>query len=285
MGGGAAGIGAARRLHDAGIDTLLIEARSRLGGRAFTSIEGGYPVDLGCGWFHSAEQNPWPAIAQAQGRAVDKTRPPWQRPSNAAGFPVAEQQEFQRARNAFQERMEHADLTGGDLPTSAFLDPSSRWNPLINATNSYVTGAETGKVSTRDLMAYEDTEENWRAPDGYGTVVAAHGAGLNVAFNCAVEKIDWAGKQTRVQTSAGVIAADRVVVALPSAVLAQRPEIFAPLLPEKTDAAVGLPLGLADKLFPSRSRMRKSSKKKAACSAGKTAPRRRSITCARSGVR
>ena len=259
VGGGAAGIGAARRLHDAGIDTLLIEARSRLGGRAFTSIEGGYPVDLGCGWFHSAEQNPWPSIAQAQGHAVDKTRPPWQRPSNTAGFPVAEQQEFQRARNSFHERMEHADLTGADLPTSIFLDPSSRWNPLINATNIYVTGAEADKVSTRDLMAYEDTEENWRAPDGYGTIVAAHGAGLqaaglqttrlNVAFNCVAEKIDWAGKQTRVQTSAGVIEADRIVVALPSAVLAQRPEIFAPLLPDKTEAAIGLPLGLADKLF------------------------------------
>jgi monoamine oxidase len=36
---------------------------------------------------------------------------------------------------------------------------------------------------------------------------------------------------------------------LPSQVIAERPELFSPLLPEKTDAAAGLPLGLADKLY------------------------------------
>ena len=36
IGGGAAGIAAGRRLRAAGIDCLLIEARPRLGGRAWT---------------------------------------------------------------------------------------------------------------------------------------------------------------------------------------------------------------------------------------------------------
>lgn len=249
MGGGAAGIAAARRLHEARIDTILVEARSRLGGRAFTSLEGGYPLDLGCGWFHAAERNPWPEIARAQGHVVDKTPPPWTRPSNPTGFSISEQTEFASAQEAFHERMARADLNGGDPPTSAFLDPSSRWNPLMNAVSSYVTGAETDKVSTRDLLAYEDTEVNWRAPDGYGTVVATHGVGLSVVLDCPVEKISRASRELRVQTRLGDIQADAVLVALPSAVIAQRPEIFDPPLPEKTEAAAGLPLGLADKLF------------------------------------
>ncbi|MGO8833276.1 MAG: FAD-dependent oxidoreductase, partial [Roseiarcus sp.] len=59
IGGGAAGIAAARRLRDACVEALLIEARPRLGGRAWTVVEpSGSPLDLGCGWLHSADRNP-----------------------------------------------------------------------------------------------------------------------------------------------------------------------------------------------------------------------------------
>ena len=48
VGGGAAGIAAARRLHDAQVDCLLVEARPRLGGRACTvSLGQTTAVDLG----------------------------------------------------------------------------------------------------------------------------------------------------------------------------------------------------------------------------------------------
>jgi monoamine oxidase len=112
-----------------------------------------------------------------------------------------------------------------------------------------VTGAEPDKVSTLDFRAYEDSENNWRAPAGYGTVVSTYGKELNTVFGCPVEKIVHGGRVLRIETLKGVIEADRVIVALPSDVLAQRPEIFDPLLPEKTEAAAGLPLGLADKLY------------------------------------
>jgi SAM-dependent methyltransferase len=58
IGGGAAGIAAARRIADARLDCLLVEARSRLGGRAWT-INSEFPIDLGCGWLHSADRTPW----------------------------------------------------------------------------------------------------------------------------------------------------------------------------------------------------------------------------------
>src|SRR6188472_4011426 len=95
IGGGAAGIAAARRLTDAGVDCLLVEARSRLGGRAFTSADpSGTPLDLGCGWLHSADRNPWSEISEAQGRTIDRTPPPWMRPSALIGFPLEEQKKF-----------------------------------------------------------------------------------------------------------------------------------------------------------------------------------------------
>src|SRR5215212_10161893 len=92
IGAGAAGIAAARRLRAAQRSVLVLEARSRIGGRACTWREpGGLPLDLGCGWLHSADQNEWSAIAEKLGLAIDPTPPPWSRRALEAGFPLAEQ--------------------------------------------------------------------------------------------------------------------------------------------------------------------------------------------------
>ena len=69
IGGGAAGVAAAKRLHRASVRCLLVEARPRLGGRAWTVIDAsGFTLDLGCGWLHSADRNPWVRVAEERGR-------------------------------------------------------------------------------------------------------------------------------------------------------------------------------------------------------------------------
>ena len=250
VGGGAAGIAAAHRLKDAGRDYILVEAKQHLGGRALTVNAGEYPIDLGCGWLHSADHNPWVNIARDQGRLIDTTSPPWERPSNPAGFPVSRQKEFLLALNAFYDRTENETLDNdNDPPLSHFLAPNDPWNPLINAVSTYYSGAELDRVSTRDLRCYQDSGVNWRVTEGYGAAIAAHGRDLNVILNCAVKSIDWSGATMRVHTSSGVLDADAVIVTLPTPILAQQPELFDPPLPEKAIAAAGLPLGLADKLF------------------------------------
>ena len=152
IGGGAAGIGAARRLHDAGVPCLIIEARSRLGGRAWTSTKhGGFALDLGCGWLHSADRNPWTKIAERQGRSIDRTPPPWMRLSLNNGFPHDEQRAFVAAQHAFYERLEETGEREPDRPASALLEPGNRWNNLMGAVATYVTGAEPEQVSIIDF--------------------------------------------------------------------------------------------------------------------------------------
>jgi monoamine oxidase len=90
---------------------------------------------------------------------------------------------------------------------------------------------------------------NWRVVEGYGRVIAAHGAGLPVTLGQAVRLIDRSGRRLRVETAAGAITADIAIVTVSSALLAEEKLLFRPALPEKTEAAMGLPLGLADKLF------------------------------------
>jgi monoamine oxidase len=252
IGGGAAGIAAARRIADARLDCLLVEARSRLGGRAWT-INSEFPIDLGCGWLHSADRNPWREAAEVQGRSIDKTPPPWMRRSAPIGFPLSEQDAFLRARRQFHEQLGSLPEDKPDVAAATFLEPRGRWNALINALSTYGSGAELDRVSARDLDRYGDSGVNWRVVEGYGTVIAAHGRGLPVMLGCPVRLIDRRGKRLRMETPNGAIAADAAIVTVPTPVLAEETIAFTPALPEKTEAALGLPLGLADKLFLSLS--------------------------------
>jgi monoamine oxidase len=249
IGGGAAGIAAGRRLRQAAISCLVIEARARLGGRAWTANESGFALDLGCGWLHSADRNPWVKVAEAQGRDIDKTPPPWSRSSLQVGFPIADQQEFSQAQRAFYDRLEAAAHNNSDGPCSAVLEPDGRWNNLITAIGTYITGAELERVSIRDFDNYADTGVNWRVVEGYGATIAAYGDELSVVLDSPVLQIDHRGKRLKIETAKGVISADQAIVTLPTSIIAEKEFLFAPALPEKTDAARNLPLGLNDKLF------------------------------------
>ncbi|KAL9395865.1 hypothetical protein Peur_010118 [Populus x canadensis] len=59
IGGGIAGVAAARALHDASFQVVLLESRDRLGGRVHTDFSFGFPVDLGASWLHGVcKENP-----------------------------------------------------------------------------------------------------------------------------------------------------------------------------------------------------------------------------------
>src|SRR6476661_6912110 len=99
VGGGAAGIGAAREAKARGIDTLIVEAKDRLGGRAHSIDWQGHKLDLGCGWLHSAERNSLRAEAERAGVPIDRMRASWFEQFRDLGFTKEEQA---RARRAFE---------------------------------------------------------------------------------------------------------------------------------------------------------------------------------------
>ena len=249
IGGGAAGIAAARRLTDAGVPCLLIEARNRLGGRAYTVPHAGYGVDLGCGWLHSAETNPFVEIADKQGRHIDRSTPAWGRPALERNFPLADQRDYQQATAAYFERVSELADREGDVSCAAAFEPGNRWNGLIGAVVSYISGGDAARVSARDFENYAGTDVNWRVAEGYGTVVVAVADGVDVSLETLVERIDHSGRRLRIDTNQGTIETAQAIVTLPTNILAARDDLFFPALPQKTEAAAGLPLGLADKLY------------------------------------
>ena len=193
IGGGAAGVAAARRLHDAGMRCLVIEGRLRLGGRAWTVTEAsGYALDLGCDWLHSADRNPWSADRAGAG-LPDRPH------ATALDAAVDRDRVFQGgAARLFQSQprlLRTARRRGARArpPGLQLLEPGGRWNNLIVAVNTFVTGAELDRVSAHDIVRYDDTGVNWRVFEGYGTAVAGHGAGLPVTLDCPVYGSTMAG--------------------------------------------------------------------------------------------
>ena len=59
VGGGFAGVTAARELGKHGYKTLLLEARSRLGGRTYTSTFAGQSIEFGGAWIHWLQPHVW----------------------------------------------------------------------------------------------------------------------------------------------------------------------------------------------------------------------------------
>jgi monoamine oxidase len=250
IGAGAAGLGAARRLAAAGIAVHIIEARNRVGGRAWTAhAPSGLPIELGCAWLHSADENELCAIALQNGLTIDKTRPPWRTQMNDVGFAPADQADFRAALGRLFARLDEAGEAEGDQAADRLLDPCNRWNPLLNATSTYMNGVELDQLSVRDFWRYHDTGVNWRIVEGYGSLMAALASGLDITFECPARLVDHAGPRVRIETARGDLRACAVIVTAPTDVLRAGDLRFHPALPDKIAAAAVLPLGLADKLY------------------------------------
>ena len=67
IGAGLAGLTAARALHEDGIPVTVLEARDRIGGRAWTTDVSGASVELGAWFMHGVVDSPLADFSDAQG--------------------------------------------------------------------------------------------------------------------------------------------------------------------------------------------------------------------------
>src|SRR5262249_38324216 len=204
IGAGAAGVAAARRL-DGALSVVVLEARSRVGGRAWTLTHGGLPLDLGCGWLHSADENEWAGIAKTLGFDIDPTPPPWSRRAPQLNFSHADPEDFSNTWGRFDHPVRGPGRGGRDPAAPEPPQPGGRWNGLLDALSTYVNGVELDRLSVQDFASYRNTGVNWRVAKGYGALIEAHAAPLDIRLDCPVGLIDHAGPRLHVTTPRGTL--------------------------------------------------------------------------------
>jgi monoamine oxidase len=250
VGAGAAGIGAARRLAAAGgLSLVVLEARERVGGRVHTVAPRGFPLDRGAEWLHSADRNPLSRIAEEHGFALERRRPDWTSRLSRSGETRQAEADWLLTREAHRRALRRAAAAGPDRPLASVVAPGGRWNALLDATSSWGNGAELDCVSIRDNVRYEDSGLNWRLRQGYGRLFESLARDLPIAHGAAVSRIAHDGRRLRLDTAQGPVSAARAIITVSTAILAEERLRFDPPLPDKVEAAAGLPLGINDKLF------------------------------------
>jgi monoamine oxidase len=251
IGAGGAGIAAARTLTEAGKRVVVLEARDRPGGRAFTDHSLGVPFDAGAAFIHFAERNPW--IEQAEKFGFDLL--PWKgwshfRP-HAGGIFLGEGyiERRLRARKALWSQLESVERGGPDASLAQLAAGLGEDGPVAIRDMAMLSiGENPERVSARDYASLWDGTDRV-IPAGYGTLVAKAAEGLPVRYGCPATAVHTAADHVEVATPLGVLKAGSVIVTVPVGVLADEVIRFTPGLPLETVHAIeGIGMGALTKV-------------------------------------
>ncbi|MBC6440151.1 MAG: FAD-dependent oxidoreductase [Rhodospirillales bacterium] len=251
VGAGSAGLSAAKAARNKGLSFVLLEASHRIGGRAYTEeFAQGQPYDLGCHWMHSASLNPFVAIAEEHNFAYRRDGR-WQRGVFQKGaFLTPEQDgELNQASEAFEEAIEKAVADGKTCSIAEVVDLDNPWAPYMAYWHSLGLSRDIDQTDVRDVTNYNDTDENWPLPAGYGALVATWAADVPVTLNAAVEQVAMTSDGVEVTTAQGTVRGKTALITVSTNMLSSGRIAFEPGLPEwKLDAARELPLGVHNRI-------------------------------------
>lgn len=261
VGAGVAGLAAAASLRQAGARCLVLEAGTRLGGRAFTdhpAALGGAAFDHGASWLHAAERNPLVPLAQAAGIPLGDTRGDWTRHVVIDGRAANgdELAAYLDMRERFEATARARAAAGPDTSVDAAVAPL-RGDPWLATVATWeaslIAAADPRDLSVQDWHLNELSGGNLRVGGGLGAMVArvlGPMAGA-VRLEAPVRRIAWdrPGGAVEVTGDFGTLAARAAIVTVSTGVLRAGGIAFSPALPEDRRAALdGLPMGLLSKV-------------------------------------
>lgn len=251
IGAGVAGISAARQLKAAGIRTLILEARDRIGGRVLTDTETlGHAFDRGPYWLHNKATNPLVPLARQAGigliessyenggifdKGIPSTNPSW-KDANEAVVAWEMRQLLPLAR--LNDR-----ALGATLPNPT---PAQRHVANIFAVEM---GEDPSLVSLQGYYNLEAGADLIPAT-GMGPFVQGLAGGLNIRLNSPVSTLRWdSAHGVTAIGSFGQVTARKVIITVPTGVLASGSIRFDPALPiAKQTALANLPMGALEKV-------------------------------------
>lgn len=228
IGAGAAGISAARALRALGRDIVVLEARDRIGGRAWTSADAlGLPWDRGAQWLHNGRDNPLWSLARRVGHD-----PIWSDFENmqVSGADGATEALFV-GLEALDTRIDRATARAQADTRLDTLLTGERWADAALWLSALSIGGDPAQIALRDAAMMESGADALIS-GGPGGLLQALANGLPIRTGHAVREIDLrAAGHVTVSGEFGQLRARCVLVTIPPMVLAQAALRVVPSLP------------------------------------------------------
>ena len=266
IGAGAAGLSAARSLHENNIDVVVLEARERIGGRVFTHRDRGtpIPIELGAEFIHGSAPELHEILRDAKLASCDISGRRWQGMGGGQSFRPAD--DFWEQLDRVMRRLDPKRRPDRSFAEFLAKRPGGRRLARSRALAlQYVQGfhaADPQRISERALAdggsPGDDVRERriGRVLDGYDRVIEwiAAPLGDRVRTSAIVNRVRWAPGNVLVEARHAdgrprpSVAAQAAIVAVPLGVL-QAPVgdvgviEFDPALRPKRDTLRGLAMG------------------------------------------
>jgi monoamine oxidase len=272
VGGGLAGLVAARTLVEHGVEVVVIEARNRIGGRCWTDKG----VDLGAHWIHGTEGNPVTNLAREYSLATlfvggdSSYSGGWDHLAMHGPNGLLSPDEKLRSILAADEVRDDLDVARRVAMSDGKLDRSMHEAVEEILSRRNVSEADRRSIewhialSARDDCAADDSglsflywDDGYEVygygdsvfTDGYVSLIRALGMGLDIRLEHVVREIDYATERVTVRTNVEDFDVDAVIVTLPLGVLQHGSVSFSPVLPaEKQSAIARLGMGTLAKV-------------------------------------
>lgn len=278
IGGGFAGISAARSLHDASFQVIVLESRNRVGGRVRTDYSFGFPVDLGASWLHGVcKENPLAPVIGRLGLPLYRTsgdnsvlydhdlesyalfdmdgnQVPQELVSQVGKTFEIILEETNKVRDEFTEDMsiQHA------ISLVFERNPQLRLEGLpYKVLQWYLCRMEGWFAADAETISLKCWDKEELLPGGHGLMVRGYlpvintlAKGLDIRLGHRVTKIDRRRNGVKVTCENGsTLFADAAVIAVPLGVLKSNTIKFEPRLPQwKEEAIADLGVGIENKI-------------------------------------
>ncbi|XP_072994165.1 polyamine oxidase 3-like isoform X2 [Typha latifolia] len=278
IGGGFAGLAAARALKNASFQVVLLESRDRLGGRAYTDYSFGFPVDIGASWLHGVcEENPLAPLIGRLGLPLYRTSG-----DNSVLFDhdlesyalfdmdghQVPQELVQKVGKVFEAILKETEKLGndhiGDMSVAQGISIAMERRPDLrpeglahNVLQWYLCRMEGWFATDADTISLKNWDKEVLLPGGHGLMVRGYrpvintlAKGLDIRYQHRVSRIvrNKNGVEVTVDTGKTFLA-DAAVITVPLGVLKANYIKFEPRLPEwKEEAIHGLAIGTENKI-------------------------------------
>jgi monoamine oxidase len=253
IGAGMAGLTAARKLAEAGLKVLVLEARDRVGGRILTLRDEGEVLELGAEFIHGRPPELWDLVREAglEPYALDGTDVCHKSGKLKKCDEISEVFKFLNGLESWKG----TDLSFADYPPLEKLSREKR-DEVINYVQSF-NAADYRRIGVHALAVQQSAEkeissdEVFRVREGYDRLpefVAekVRKAGGRIELSRTAEKIEWERGNVRVYVRDGgelaQYSAAQAVIALPLGVLQHLGVVFDPV-PAALIAANQLAMG------------------------------------------